>query len=164
LRWQKRSISDGVAVKLRMFGVSHENFIDSSTFHRPSKPRTTITSTTRRLGFALYLVTLHFVMAVIAVIAQLLHFAVHKTLRLRTRSRVNETPGPTMGVKYAGNRDRPSFSRASNDPEGATVFGNNEVLQETRVFLFYPSVLEIKVMSPRTLPKCSARIACRAIR
>jgi len=46
-----------------------------NTFFQPSKPRTTITSTTRRLGFGLYLVTLHFVMVVIAVIAQLLHFA-----------------------------------------------------------------------------------------
>ena len=40
-----------------MFGVSHENLIDSKHNFQPSKPRTTTTSTTRRLGFALYLVT-----------------------------------------------------------------------------------------------------------
>src|SRR5262249_32573619 len=31
-------------------------------------------------------------------------------------------------------------------------------------FFILPGVLETKVMSPRTLPKCSARIASRAIR
>jgi len=49
-----------------MFGVSHENLIDSKQIFPAIETEDDITSTTRRLGFALYLATLDFVMAVMA--------------------------------------------------------------------------------------------------